>query len=91
MKSLMDYLESFVFRVNYTGQKLKKLDCPPGYHPNADGTACIPMSSDMKHNLKLGAKAAVRDKKSQGDSLKRMVAKRTKKAMKFRAMFGLTP
>lgn len=95
MKSLSDFLEAlkegFKYRVDWHGDKIKKLNCPPGYRPNAAGTACIPMDSEMKLNLKMGAKQSLRDKRSQGDALKRKTLVHTKKALRYRKMFGLEP
>lgn len=90
MKSFMDFLdEAFEIKVNYQGKKRKKLSCPPGYKPNPEGTACVPMTADQKHDLKLGAKQAVRTKRAEGASLKKKQMIRTKRAMKFRQKLGL--
>ena len=81
--------EKFIFKVNFKGKKRKKLSCPPGYHPNTDGTACVPMTSGMKKNLRMGSRVAKRTKKAMGAGFIKRVARKMKKAMKFRKSFGL--
>ena len=89
MTSFEEFLEAFKIKVNFHGEKRKKLKCPPGYQPNSEGTACVPQTAQHKHDLKIGAKHATLTKKSEGDSLRKMTAKKTKKAMKFRQRLGL--
>ncbi len=86
---LDEFIEAFRIKVNYKGQKRKKLNCPPGYQPNEDGTACVPMTATHKQHLKIGARKAKIDKKAQGDTLRRKTNIRTKRAMKFRKQLGV--
>ncbi len=89
MASFSDFLEAFKFKVNFHGEKRKKLKCPPGYQVNQEGTACVPQTAQHKHDIRVGAKHAVKTKRAEGDSLRKMTNKRTKKALKFRQRFGL--
>ena len=89
IKSIMEFLESFKMKVNYTGVKRKKLSCPPGYKVNATGTACEPITGAEKQDHRIASKQAVRTKKQEGQSLQRMTNKKTKKAMKYRKALGL--
>lgn len=83
-----DLVEKFIYKVNFKGKKRKKLSCPPGYHPNAEGTACVPMTSAMKTHLKLGARAGKRTKKSMGVGFIKRTVRKMRKAMKFRKAYG---
>lgn len=83
-------IEAYIFKVNFKGKKRKKLSCPPGYHPNSDGTACVPMSAEMKKNLKLGARQSKRTKVAMGLGYLKRVARKMKRAKKFRASYGLS-
>ncbi|AXF41401.1 putative prohead core protein [Acinetobacter phage SH-Ab 15599] len=82
--------EKFIYKVNFKGKKRKKLECPPGYHPNADGTACVPMTASMKTHLKQGARKTKITKKGMGINYIKRVVKKTRRAMKFRKQtYGL--
>ncbi|BAU39990.1 hypothetical protein [Ralstonia phage RSP15] len=85
----LNLAEAFKFKVKSTGQKRKKRICPPGYKPSPDGSSCVPMRPSEKRSRKLGAKRGVRDKKAQGAGLKNRTKRKTKKAMRYRKMFGL--
>lgn len=82
-------LEKFIYKVNAKGKKRKKLSCPPGYHPNSAGTACVPMTATMKTHLKLGSRVAKRTKKAGGIGFIKRTVRKMKKAMKFRKAYGL--
>lgn len=81
--------EKFIYKVNARGKKRKKLQCPPGYHPNSEGTACVPMDASMKTHLKMGARATKRTKKAAGIGFIKRTVRKMKKAMKFRKAYGL--
>lgn len=90
MKSFLDYLvEAFIIKVNAKGEKRRKLNCAPGYHPNPQGTACVPMGAEHKHNLKVGAVHAKTTKKGEGETLKKHQLITTKRANKYRKAYGL--
>lgn len=82
--------EKFIYKVNSKGKKRKKLQCPTGYHPNSEGTACVPMTASMKTHLKLGSRVAKRTKKAAGIGFIKRTVRKMKKAMKFRKAYGLS-
>lgn len=90
MLDFEDFLaEAFKFKVNSAGKKRKKRICAPGYRPSPDGGSCVPIKPSEKRARKLGAKRGQRDKKAQGAGLKKRTQRKTKKAMRYRKMFGL--
>lgn len=84
MADFQTFLEGYVFRVTAKGAKTRHLACPKGYQPNADGTACVPITGDQKMNLRKSHARGVRTKKKGGKGYMRKIIRRQKKAMRIR-------
>lgn len=80
----MGLSEVYKIKVNSKGKKRRKLKCQKGYHPNPQGTACVPMNASTKLHLKQGARKTKITKKAGGVGLKRRTAFKTKRALRYR-------
>lgn len=87
-----DFLISEVKRkikVNFTGKKRIKMVCSPGFKWDPNNSVCSKITGQELIDIRRGIRAALLTKKSEGAALKKRIIRRTKKAMKFRQLFGL--
>lgn len=76
-------------KVNFTGKKRIKMVCAPGFKWDPDEKVCSKITGIELLHIRQGIRKALLTKKSEGVSLKKRIIRRTKKAMKFRQLFGL--
>lgn len=88
-ENYQEMYEAFKIKINSKGAKRRKLKCPPGYHPNPTGTACVPIPSEQRTQMKKSARQAVRTKRAEGVALLQRTLRKTRKALKFRKSYGL--
>lgn len=82
--------EAIVDKVNAKGKRRRRLKCGPGFKLSADGSRCEVMNAGERRTRKMGNRKAIRSKKRQGVGYQRKIERRTKKAMRFRKMMGLS-
>ena len=77
-------------KVNSKGKRRRRLKCGKGFKLSADGSRCEVMKAGEKIARKIGHRKMVRSKKRMGQGYQRKINRRTKKAMRFRKMMGLS-
>jgi hypothetical protein len=81
--------EKVITKVNYLGQKKRRIKCPPGYKLNDTGTSCVPISGGDKAAKRLAMRKAIRTKRSKGVALQKRTNRKRIRAMKKRKQLGL--
>ena len=75
------------FKVNSQGKKRIKMQCRKGFKWN--GTSCVKIAGAELANQRISKRKMAITKRSQGAALKIRVARKSKKAKRFRKAFGL--
>ena len=75
--------------VNHKGIKRIKMQCPKGFRYDAASHSCVKIGGAELANHRKAMVKALTTRKAGGEALKKRAAVRTKKAMKFRAAYGL--
>ena len=78
-----------VFKVNARGMKRVKMQCGKGFKWNSERHACEKITGAELAIKRKAIKKAVRTKKAMGQAFKVRVARKMKKAKKFRKGYGL--
>lgn len=78
-----------IFKVDARGEKRVKMQCSKGFKWNSQRHACEKITGAELAIKRKAIKKAVRTKKSMGQAFKVRVARKTKKAKKFRKGYGL--
>lgn len=76
-------------KMNFMGQKRVKMVCQPGFKWDANENVCSKISGEELIDIRRGIRKALMTKKAEGDSLKKRIIRKTKKAMKYRKIYGL--
>lgn len=75
--------------VNSKGRKRVKMQCPKGFKYDAQTHACVKIGGAELATHRKAMIRALNTRKAGGEALKKRAAIKTKKALKFRAAFGL--
>lgn len=78
-----------LIKINSLGKKLIKIKCKPGFKYDVERKACIAITGKDLAVMRKARIKMVRSKKAQGTTLKTMTLRKTKKALRFRKMFGV--
>lgn len=78
-----------VVKINFKGKKRIKLKCQKGYKFDVTRKVCVKIGGSELSTMRKSKIKMVRTKKSLGSGHKRMTARRTKKAMRFRKLMGI--
>ncbi len=79
-----------VIKVSSIGQKHIKMKCNPGFKWESESRSCQKISGEDLVNMRKGIKKRLITMKSEGPSLKKRTLIKTRKAMKFRKVMGLS-
>lgn len=75
------------WKVNAKGKKRLKMKCKPGFKWN--GTACVKLAGSELSKKRIATRKMLRNKRAQGDKLKRRVLRLSRKARRYRKSYGL--
>ena len=78
-----------VVKINFKGKRRIKLKCQKGYKFDVTRKVCVKIGGSELATMRKSKIKMVRTKKAMGSGFKRMTARRTKKAMKFRKLMGI--
>lgn len=76
-------------KVNFRGKRRVKMQCLPGYKYNPDAKVCEKITgAEVAHN-RISHRRAVRTRRAKGNGFKVRVARKSRKAKRFRKSMGL--
>lgn len=78
-----------ITKVNFRGEKRRRVKCRPGYKLNDTGTSCVPISGTEKAGKRKAIRKALRTKKAMGAAFQARVKRKRVRALKKRKAYGL--
>lgn len=78
-----------IIKVNSLGKKQIKLKCKPGFKYDPNKKSCIAITGKELSVMRQARIKMVRNKKTQGTTLKTMTLRKSKKALRFRKILGV--
>jgi hypothetical protein len=81
--------EQIITKVNFRGEKHRRVKCRPGYKLNDTGTSCVPITGAEKSNKRKAIRKALRTKKAMGSAFQARVKRKRVRALKKRKAYGL--
>lgn len=76
-------------KVNFRGKKRIKMQCAPGYKWHQEGKVCQKITGAEVATMRKALRQAVRTRRAKGQSFKVRIARKTKKALRYRKGLGL--
>jgi hypothetical protein len=76
-------------KVNFRGKKRIKMQCAPGYKWYPEGKVCQKITGAEVATMRKALRQAVRTRRAKGQSFKVRIARKSKKAMRYRKGLGL--
>lgn len=78
-----------ITKVNFRGEKHRRIKCRPGYKLNDTGTSCVPITGSEKASKRKAIRKALRTKKAMGSAFQARVKRKRIRALKKRKAYGL--